>query len=383
MARLRREPLPRPTQPFLQPHDGAIAQDLPGALEAGHRVAHVADARRALLVARRAPRHPAEHREQVEERGPLAGADVRRGARGDGGRPRGGEQIRQHHVLDVGEVARLQSVAVDDRRDVGGQRLEEERDHRRVGRRGALSRAEDVEVAERDALDQPGAGEREHVLLTGQLLGRVRRAGERLAVLDLRHGGRIAIHGARARVDDAAHAAAARGLEQPDGRVEVGLVRGPRIGDRVRDAGERGEVEDDLHPRSGVAGDVGVAERSELELDLVLHRSEVRQVAARQVVDDADAVAELHEPLDDVRANEAGAPGDEATGAARKPAIRRSELGARRRRRAGGLIIDHRSRGRRASAPVRAQWRSRLRQPMYPVGGSDRAPIDGSAGRVK
>ena len=97
------------------------------------------------------------------------------------GRGRGGE-VRGDDVGDVGEVARLEPVAVHDRVAAVEQRVDEERDHRRVGRVGALPRAVHVEVAQRDRLEPVELGEDAAVLLGRELRHRVRRAGmQRLA----------------------------------------------------------------------------------------------------------------------------------------------------------------------------------------------------------
>ena len=66
-------------------------------------------------------------------------------------RPRGSS--RRLTFVHVGEVARLLAVAVDRHRLAGGDRGDEERDHGRVLREGALPRAEDVEVAQHDGLE--------------------------------------------------------------------------------------------------------------------------------------------------------------------------------------------------------------------------------------
>ena len=53
--------------------------------------------------------------------------------------------------------------------------LEEPRDHGRVCGVGILPGAEHVEVAKRHAFERPRAGERQHVLLAGELGRGIRR----------------------------------------------------------------------------------------------------------------------------------------------------------------------------------------------------------------
>ena len=56
----------------------------------------------------------------------------------------------------------------------------------------------------------------------------------------------------------------------------------------------------------------GVAEVAELEVDPVRDVGEVLPATGRQVVDHTNLVTERQQAVDDVRADEAGAPGDEA-----------------------------------------------------------------------
>jgi hypothetical protein len=101
--------------------------------------------------------------DQLVDGGALTGADVDGKTRCTlGGRSK---QVRVDDVVDVGEVARLLSVAEHRGWRPGHCRPKEERDDGRVRRGGALARPEDVEVAERDPFDEARACIGEDVLL--------------------------------------------------------------------------------------------------------------------------------------------------------------------------------------------------------------------------
>ena len=113
-----------------------------------------------------------EHLEQADA---LAGADVddftlQFAAAG------GGEQVRVHHVVDVGEVAGLLSIAEDRRLRAAGEGLGERGDRRRIGRVGILPRAEDVEVAKTHRRERIAVRERGAERFAGDFAGGIRRA---------------------------------------------------------------------------------------------------------------------------------------------------------------------------------------------------------------
>src|SRR5947209_4963194 len=63
------------------------------------------------------------------------------------------EQIGLHDVSDVGEIACLLSIAKDDRPVLLKERGQKAGYHRRVVRVGVLTRAEDIEIPQRDGLN--------------------------------------------------------------------------------------------------------------------------------------------------------------------------------------------------------------------------------------
>ena len=104
---------------------------------------------------------------ELEDRGLLGGSDVEDLAVGPG--ERAGGDDRANRVVDVGEAARLQAVAVDHGRAPAQQRGGEQADHPAVGRARILARPEHVEVAERQRLHPVQAREHAQEQLAGQL----------------------------------------------------------------------------------------------------------------------------------------------------------------------------------------------------------------------
>ena len=241
----------------------------------------------------------------------------RRGsARGDvedlaahAGRVAGAER-RVDDVPDVREVARLLAVAVDRHGLAGGDRLDEQRYRRRVLRVRALPRAEDVEVAEDDGLERlVDAAEADAVPLRRELRDAVRR--DRVARLLLRRRQLPArpVDGRRRREDDAAHLFVARGEQDVQRPLDVDRARRERILHRARHRAERAEVVDGLRPAHGVVHTLVAAQLALDDLDV--EAVEVRAVAGGEVVEHAHLVAALEQRADEVRADEAGAAGDE------------------------------------------------------------------------
>ena len=82
-----------------------------------------------------------------------------------------------------------------------------------------------------------------------------------------------------------------------------------RVLHRARHRAERAEVEDDLGAANGVVHALVAAQLALDDLDV--EAGEVRAVAGREVVEHAHLVAALEQRPDEVRADEAGAAGDE------------------------------------------------------------------------
>ena len=121
---------------------------------------------------------------------------------------------------------------------------------------------------------------------------------------------------ARRRVHHALDAAQPRGLEHVDRADDVDPRVPRRVLDRLAHIDLRGQVEDDVGPRRGehAAHAPRVADVGLLEAGAPRQRAaEVLALAGGQVVDDRDLVAAIEERVDEVRADEAGAAGDQGT----------------------------------------------------------------------
>src|SRR5690606_10054030 len=117
---------------------------------------------------------------------------------------------------------------------------------------GRLTGAEDVEVAEADALQRVAAGPGGDGFFPGELAGRVGGEGVGAHGLDLGERGGVAAGGGGGGVDEAADAGGARGLEDADGAGGVDLERAFGFLDGAGDARHRGEVEDDVGALDGL-----------------------------------------------------------------------------------------------------------------------------------
>ena len=130
--------------------------------------------------------------QQIEQRGAGAAGDVV-GASGSPGRGVTGPEVRVDGVVDVGEVSRLQPVAVDGRRPPREGGREEVGDDGRVLRTRVLAGPEHVEVAQRDGFKAVQCMEDPAVILTRQLADRIGRQWLRRHGLDLGKLRRVAI----------------------------------------------------------------------------------------------------------------------------------------------------------------------------------------------
>ena len=191
-------------------------------------------ARRSCRAWTRRRRDPRGGDELVHRRGPAAG-HVEHGAGRDVGEQ--GLHGGLDDVVDEGEVAHLEAVAVDGQRPAVEERLDEPV----RGHVGTLARAVHGEVAERHG-GQAGAGVGADQRLGGELRDAVGAGRAGLARGPQRVGSGAVHRGARG-VDEPVDAVGVGRLEQPLGGEDVPVdvpleVRAPR----VRDAGLAGEV---------------------------------------------------------------------------------------------------------------------------------------------
>ena len=103
----------------------------------------------------------------------------------------------------------------------------------------------------------------------------------------------------------------AGGLEDADRSDHVDLGVEGRTGDRGRHVGLRGQVEDGLRLRLGE--DVGETRIADVHLDEAGACGDVLPLPGAQVVDDDNLVPSCQEGVDEVRADEPGAPCDNGT----------------------------------------------------------------------
>src|ERR687883_164254 len=111
--------------------------------------------------------------EKLVERGSLAASHVDDLA--DAFRRLGGEHVGGDNVRDVGEIARLLAVAVDDGALIAQERARETRDDAGIFRAWVLTWTEDIEVAQRDCLKIVRAREDLTIVFTDELCHGIRR----------------------------------------------------------------------------------------------------------------------------------------------------------------------------------------------------------------
>jgi dTMP kinase len=206
---------------------------------------------------------------------------------------------RSHDVADVDEVTRLQAVAEDRRLLAALHALEEDRDHAPL-QACLLSWAVDVRQPQDDMAGPVDPVPAAEVLLAAELRDPVR--GQRVARGVLRRRPvALAVDRAAGRGEDDLRAGLARRLQHAHGPEHVDLRVEVRPAHRGLDVGLGGEVEDDLGVSQLEAG----ADVALLEPRRGVH---VLAFARGEVVDDDDLVASGDQGVDEMRADEPGAP---------------------------------------------------------------------------
>ncbi len=241
--------------------------------------------------------------DQVDDAHLAAGADVPQAR--DPGVARGHE--RPHDVADVHVVARLQAVAEHRRRLVAHDAAGEDRDDARLAAR-VLARAVDVAEAQDRVLRRVQPVEQAHVLLGAQLGGAVRRLRLAGGGLGRRPRGVRAVDGAAGGGEHHPRADVERGLQHVDGARHVDRGVGGRVGHRQAHVGLGGEVPDHVGP---VLGEGGLEGRGVADVDGGERRLDPVALALGEVVDGEHVVAAGGERVDQVRADEARAAGDD------------------------------------------------------------------------
>ncbi len=153
---------------------------------------------------------------------------------------RGGRKVvRQHHVVNIGEVARVAAVAVDDGRLMLHERHCKLRYHGSIGTVGVLPPAKDVEIAQPYCLHAVEAAENTGILLIDKLgdgVGRKHLAG---ALLHLGQLGGVAIDRRARGKDKPLYSGITRSDDHVQEPVDVDRVGCRRIGDAPRYAPQR------------------------------------------------------------------------------------------------------------------------------------------------
>ena len=209
-------------------------------------------------------------------------------------------------VAGVEPFTLLTAVAVDGERFA----VERVRDEQGNELLGVLVRAVGVRAARDAGVDPEGADGGEHLHVAAGLRGGVRA----------RRAQRVALGGADAFCDvavdlvggdlDEPDAGVAGETEQHVGAVDVGLDELGGAEDRAVDVRLGGEVDDRLYAGGGLGHGFGIADVALEELDVgALEVGAVPRVG--QLVEDDDVIAGCGQTLREMRADEAGAAGDE------------------------------------------------------------------------
>lgn len=175
---------------------------------------------------------------QLIQRGLLAAGRVVNPVDGFGVRGFHRQQVHPDDVVDIGEVAAVGAVAIDNGRFVAHELFHEQRDDGGVGAVGILPAAEDVEIAQPDGFHPVDVGEDvgiEFVDVFGDGVGRQRFTD---AVFHFGKGGAVAIGGRAGGVDETFRAGIATGNQHVEESRDVHLVGGEGI---VDGAGHRAE----------------------------------------------------------------------------------------------------------------------------------------------
>lgn len=225
-----------------------------------------------------------------------------------------GEDVHQDHIVDVGEVATVLTVAVDDGRLVRHQLLHEEGNHCRIGAVGVLPPAEHVEIAQADGLHSVGFGKDigiELVHILGDGIGRqgfpdhIFNLGERLAV---------AIGGGAGGIDEPLDAGIATGYQHLQKTRHIYFVRCDRVFDGARYRTECRLMKNICYPFGGLTAIVLVANIAYLQgkrFGIFLQQGkQVLDLAGGEVIEYFYIMTPLQQRFREVGTNEPGTAGN-------------------------------------------------------------------------
>ena len=237
-----------------------------------------------------------------------------------------GEDVHQDHIVDVGEVATVLTVAVDDGRLVRHQLLHEEGNHCRIGAVGVLPPAEHVEIAQADGLHSVGFGKDigiELVHILGDGIGRqgfpdhILNLGERLAV---------AIGGGAGGIDEPLDAGIATCYQHLQKTRHIYFVRCDRVFDGSGYRTECRLMKYKIDSFNGLAAIIHVADIAHLQGKRfgIFHQQgeQVPDLAGGKVVEHRYLMASFQQLFREVRSNKTGSTGDQYISHLKKSIIR-------------------------------------------------------------
>ena len=212
---------------------------------------------------------------------------------------------------DVGEVAALLAVAVDQRRSPLEAGLEEARDDRGVGPVRVLPRAVHIEVAQADRLEARSAVERPWPPARRRLAGRIRATAVGLPRPRAWESSRCRRRRSRRRrrsLADAGLSGAVEDLHRPD---DVDSAGRRRIFERARHRAEGRLMEDEIDTFAGPSAVRRLRISPSIQSIVEPDGQRFRAVAGGEVVEHPDPGAALDQRIHQMGADETGAPGDE------------------------------------------------------------------------
>ena len=221
----------------------------------------------------------------------------------------GGKGERTDDVLHIDEIARLLAIAVD--RDVltlDGF-FDEDRHSGGVGTFRILTRAKDIEEANRRRLEPSFATEHVEVVFAIELGDRVGALWLGQHRLDLWHGRVVAVDRGRRGKDQLAHLGSRCFFKHIEQTMDIDVDALGWLRHRLWHADQCGHVENQIHSFDCFAHQLAIGDRAFDES--AIKPIEVLAISGAQAVEHADFRGLALVVFDDVRTDETGAAGDE------------------------------------------------------------------------
>src|ERR1044071_6219429 len=223
----------------------------------------------------------------------------------------GSAHVRGDNVCDIGEVARLLAVAVDDGLLTAVERADKTRDDARIFRARVLTRTEDVEVAQADSLKIVGAREDLTIVFADEFGDGVRRERIGAHLFLLRQRGLIAVGRTRSGVDDAFDTTQASSVKQREGRIHTRHVSLNRILDGARNGRNRRFMKDKLDIFESAAQGVFISQTRLKKINITANLFQILKMPRRKIINHAHTrPARRSHSFSDVRPDEPRAASD-------------------------------------------------------------------------